>query len=89
MVSIALALFAFATGIRSAWLWYRASRVQIAPLWISEGLIEPLDPTSTQAQWIVALLETATKSSELNRKAATWTAAAVILTTLSTLAGAF
>jgi hypothetical protein len=81
-------LVAFATGIRSAWLWHRASRAQVAPLWVSEGLIEPLDPTSAQAQWIVALLDTATKSNELNRKAAMWTAATVILTTLSTLAGA-
>jgi hypothetical protein len=85
IASVGFALIAFATGFRSAWLWYRASRVQVAPIWITEGLIEPLDPTMAQAQWIVALLESATKSGDLNRKAAVWTAATVVLATLSTL----
>lgn len=57
-------------------------------MWENEGRIEPVDPTRAHAEWIVALLETATKSGDLNRKASTWTAATVVLATLSTLAGA-
>ena len=56
-------------------------------MWVREGLIEPLDSTSAQAQWIVALLEAAKKSGDLNRKAAIWTAITIVLATLSTLAG--
>ena len=88
VASITLALIASATGIWSSWLWYRASRVQIMPMWQTEGRIEPLDPTSAQAEWIVALLQTATKSGHLNRKAAVWTAATVLLSTIATLVGA-
>jgi hypothetical protein len=86
--SIVLAVAAFLTGLRSALLWYRASRVQIMPMWIKDGRVEPLDPTSAHAEWIVTLLETATKSGDLNRKAAIWTATTVFLATLSTLSGA-
>lgn len=88
ILSISFALVALATGSRSAWLWHRGSRVQVEPLWVREGLIEPLDSTWAQAQWIVALLEAAKKSGDLNRKAAIWTAITVVLATLSTLIGA-
>ena len=88
LAAIGLALAAFVAGLRSAWLWYRASRVQIIPMWEKDGRIEPVDPTMAHAEWIVALLETATKSGDLNRKAAAWTAATIALATLSTLIGA-
>ena len=88
IASIALALVASATGIRSAWLWHRASRVQVMPMWETDGRIEPLDPTNAQAEWIVALLQTATKAGDLNRKAAVWTAATILLSTIASLVGA-
>jgi len=87
-LSFGLAVASFVTGLCSAFLWYRASRVQIIPIWVKSGHMEPVDPTLAHAEWIVAQLEAATKSGDLNRKAAGWTAATVILTTLSTLAGA-
>ncbi|HEV2595767.1 MAG TPA: hypothetical protein VGU01_11250 [Sphingomicrobium sp.] len=88
LVSVILALIAFVAGMRSAWLWYGASRLQVVPMWGKDGRIEPLIRTLAHDEWILAQLETATRSSALNRKAAAWTAATVVLTTLSTLAGA-
>lgn len=85
IISIILAIFAFAVGLRAAYLWYRASRVQVIPMWVSDGRIEPVDPAQAQAEWIVALIETATKSGDLNRRGAQWTAAAVVLTTAATV----
>jgi hypothetical protein len=87
VVSIILAIVAFAAGLRAAHLWYRARRVQIIPMWAQEGRIEPVDPNRAQAEWIVAMLETATKSGDFNRRAAQWTAAVVVLSTAATLAG--
>lgn len=85
--SIILAIVAFAVGLRAAHLWYRASRVQVVPMWAQDGRIEPVDPSRAQAEWIVAMLETATKSGDFNRRAAQWTAAAVVQSTAATLAG--
>lgn len=82
-----LAIMAFAAGLRAAQLWYRASKVQFMPLWEKNGQIEPVDPHLSQAQWIVALLQTADKSGELNRSAALWTAWSVALSAATTLLG--
>lgn len=70
----ALSIAAAICGARSAYLWYKASRVQIVPMWEENGQIEPVDPMKAQSQWIVALIQTATKSGDLNRRAAVWTA---------------
>ena len=86
-VSIVFAIAAFAAGIQAARLWYEASRVQIIPMWVNDGRIEPVNPGQAQAEWIVAIIETANKSGELNRRAAKWTAFAVILSTFATLLG--
>ena len=87
IVSIILAIIAFGAGLRAAHLWYRASRVQVVPMWAQDGRIEPVDPSRAQAEWIVAMLETATKSGDFNRRAAQWTAAAVVLSTAATFVG--
>jgi hypothetical protein len=86
---IALTTVALAVGLRAAHIWYRASRVQIVPMWTRNGRIEPVDPMQAQAEWLVALLETATKSGDLNRRASLWTAAAVALSATSTLTSLF
>lgn len=84
-VLLALAVFAFLAGLRSAWLWYRASRVQIIPMWEQNGRIEPVDVRASQQEWIIALLQTAQKSGDLNRRAALWTAATALLSAISAL----
>jgi len=88
IAAIGFALAAFATGLRSAQLWYRASRIQIIPMWLEDGRMEPVDPYSQHVEWLIALIQTVTESSELNRKASLWTASIVVLATLSTLASA-
>jgi hypothetical protein len=86
--SIIIAIAAFIAGIRAAQIWNDASRVEIIPLWIRDGRIEPVMPGQAQAEWTNAIIEAANKSSDLNRRAARWTAAAVALGTVSTLIGA-
>ena len=88
LASITIAIVAFIAGIRAAELWYKASRIQIVPMWVNDGRIEPVNPGQAQAEWIVAIIETANKSGDLNKRAARWTAAAVALSTVSTLLGA-
>ena len=88
LAAIIVAIVAFIAGIRAAYLWYRASRVQIVPMWVKDGRIEPVNPGQAQAEWTVATNEAVSKSGELNRGAAKWTAAAVALSTISTLLGA-
>src|SRR3546814_5271207 len=79
IAAIVLAVLAFATGLRAAYLWYRASRVHVMPMWDNEGFIEPVDPVMAQSHWTVATQQTISKSGELNQRGAIWTAAAVFL----------
>jgi hypothetical protein len=87
-ISIGLAIIAFAAGLRAAHLWYKASTVHVMPMWDNQGYIEPVDPVRAQGEWSVATQMTILKSGELNRRGAIWTAAAVALSTASTLMGA-
>lgn len=89
IAAIVLAVLAFLTGLRAAYLWYRASRVHVMPMWDNEGFIEPVDPVMAQSHWTVATQQTISKSGELNQRGAMWTAAAVFLSTASTLVGSF
>ena len=87
-VSPVLALLALAAGLRAANLWYRASKVLIIPMWETNSGIEPADPALAPGHWIAGLLETGRKSSTLNKAAALWTAGAVVLSAMSTVASA-
>jgi hypothetical protein len=90
MLDIALAVAAFATGLRAAWLWYRASKVQPDPNWPQElvaGLpLEPTEPTFTEIGWTSAVLTSMQVSASLNAKAAFWTAVSVVLAAVSAIA---
>lgn len=87
--AIALAVCAFLTGLRAARLWYLASKVHVMPFWSDGQSIEPVDPVMSAAHWNVATQQTISKSGELNQRGAMWTAAAVVLSTASTLVGSF
>jgi hypothetical protein len=78
-LSLTLSIGAAVCGLCSGWLWYQASRISITPMWSKGGGLEPLDPSQSNAHWIVALLETVEQSSRMNRIAALWTAAAAVL----------
>ena len=84
-LSVVLAVLAFASGLWAAYLWHQASRVQVIPFQEYEGRIEPVDPHQSQAEWIIALIDTAIQAGDLNRRAAKWTALAVALSTASAL----
>lgn len=84
VAALILALAGFVVGILAAGIWLQASRVIVSPQW---GVLEPRDPTTSQAGWIVGLLEATTESARLNQRAAKLTAIAVLLTTGSGVAG--
>ena len=86
---LAVALAAAWTGAWAAWLWYKASRVNVIPLWAVNGRMEPVDPQQATSEWIVAFLQTGQKASDLNRRAALWTAISVFLSGATTVAGMF
>jgi hypothetical protein len=85
-IGFAAGLGAAGSSAWAAWLWYRASKVQVTPLWVAAGS-EPADPQQSQQGWIVGLLTASTDSATLNARAARWTGAAVALTATRTIAG--
>ncbi len=85
--SVVLAIVASVAGLRAAYLWYRASRVQIEPLWAQSDRIEPVDRVQAQSEWLYGIFQASNTSADLNRRAAKWTAVAVALSTAATLAG--
>ncbi len=85
-VSIVLALLALATGLQAAWLWFKSSKVEINPAW---ELDIRGDINKNIMGWVTGLMQTFTRSSKLNAKAAIWTAASVFLSAVSAVAGAF
>jgi len=83
--SFVLAIIAAVTGLVAAWKWYRASQVEIIPLWQQLGVIEP--PGGDTNGWVMGILQASQKSAELNKTAAIWTAVSVFFGCLSALAG--
>jgi hypothetical protein len=88
-ISIGLAFLAFGAGLRAALLWYRASKVEIVPMWIEDGHIEPVDMNLSHLEWIVAILKSQNKAGALNRVAAIWTGISIGFSAIATLVGAF
>lgn len=86
LITLALALSGFIVGILASLDWFRASRIGVEPVW---GNREPVDPVLSQAGWIAGILNAASESGRLNRRAAFLTGVAVILTTGAGLAGLF
>jgi hypothetical protein len=85
-ISVAFALGALVTGLKAAFHWYKASEVAIDPGWTQENP-EPVDEELKQMCWNVAIIDAAQKSAALNKVAALWTAAAVVLGAVSSLIG--
>jgi len=86
VVTLALASLGAVLGLTAAWWWWLASRVDTTPVW---GDREPADTAASQAGWIAGLLLAANESARLNRRAAALTAAAVLVSTLASVAGLF
>lgn len=81
IASFALAVSALLTGLLAAWKWYKASKVEIIPLWQQLGVIEP--PGGDPSGWIFGVMQAGRESAALNQTAALWTAASVTLSGLA------
>ncbi|HEX7362296.1 MAG TPA: hypothetical protein VF283_17530 [Bryobacteraceae bacterium] len=81
LITIALTVCAFIAGLYAARLWLMASKIGPEPGWA----VEPADEMLSQMGWVSALIEASVKSGELNRRAAKWTAVAVLLGTISSV----
>jgi hypothetical protein len=54
-------------------------------MWIEQGRIEPVMPGQANTEWIIAMMQSATKAGALNAKAALWTAVAIVLSTAASV----
>ena len=81
--SIAFAILAALAGLVAAWYWHGSAAVETRPDVI------PDEPSTENMVWLIAIRQGLQKAADLNRKAALWTAGAVILGALSALAQAF
>lgn len=86
-VPVALAVMSLVTGLIAAYLWLLASQVNVDPGWGQNPLMEPVDDDQKSMAWIVGMLKASTDSARLNKFAARWTAASVILGGLSSTVG--
>jgi hypothetical protein len=82
LLAIALAILTLICGLRAVQLWQRSSGVEFEP----EG-IEPVDKTLRQIWWQSTITKASERSTALDKQAARWIAAAVVLGSLTVLAG--
>lgn len=90
IAAFAFALMAFFTGMIAAWRWLQSSQVPVDPGWRLPGEgggIEPLDESGKAMGWSLAATQAFSTASELNRKAALWTATSVLLGGISSAVG--
>lgn len=89
-IGVAFAVLAGITGLVAAWCWHQSSQVQIDPGWGPPGSgrgFEPSDEADQAMSWAVATIKAFGDASDLNKKAALWTAASVLLSALSAIIG--
>ena len=86
--ALALAALALTSGLIAALYWYRSTKPQIDPGWGPPGSGRATEPEEEGAQalgWFFAAFIVLNETSNLNRKAALWTAASVGLSGASSL----
>lgn len=87
ILSVALSVFGVVCGLVSAYYWHAASKVIVYPAWELEirG-----DTDKNIMGWVTGNMIAFKRSGDLNKQAALWTAATIVLSTvagvLSTLA---
>jgi hypothetical protein len=82
-LAIIFAVAALTCGLTAAHYWYRSSIVEIR----LDSDFEPVVEELHNRVWFSAAMKAASESARLNRIAALWTAAAVILGTASSIFG--
>jgi hypothetical protein len=86
MVTVVLALLALIAGLKAAWHWYQSSLV--APN-VEAGDGGKYAYEISQIKTVLSILSAASRSADLNKIAARWTAASVVLGGASNIAGTF
>ncbi len=88
-IAIALAIGGLISGLLAAWFWERTTRVPVDPLNGDPNAIMPVLPVLAQQAWWAAQFRADQEMGRLNTLAARWTAAAVVLSGVSSLMGLF
>ena len=90
--SLGLAIASCAAGFVASYFWYRSATVETVPTWAKgdgfDSLHEPAIKSQAQDGWIAGGMKAAMESSAWNRKAAIWSAVAVLLTGVASVMGA-
>ena len=84
--SIFFALIAFGSGLTAAWYWHASTKANVAPVWEDK---KDGDKVFHAMRWIESVSMVFATSSRLNKKAALWTAASVLSSAISAIAGAW
>jgi hypothetical protein len=84
--TLLFALMSFVAGIIAASYWLASTRVSINPAIHTD---EKGDKAFRMMEWIDSVMATSKSASQLNRRAAIWTTAAVIFSGLSAVVGAW
>ncbi len=84
VITVCFAVAGGVAGIIAAHYWQESSKISIIPAW---GNSEPLETQDQGMGWIVGTLDAFTKSATLNKRAARWTAASVLLSAVSGVLG--
>ena len=74
----ALGIGGFVSGFAAGIVWWRASRIEVVPQWITLEVREPTDSGARNAMWLVGLIDAAERAGKLNARAAVWTAVAAL-----------
>jgi len=86
-LSITFAITAAFVGLYAAFLWWKASKVELVPLWEKFGYVEPKEMQASHADWLCGIMEAHQKSAELTKRASFWTAWAVVFASTSSIIG--
>jgi hypothetical protein len=84
IASMALAIGSLVTGLVAAWYWYKSSIVKVVPK--ADGRFGGGMATAT-APWLSGAMVAFAEGARLNKNAALWTAASVVLAALSSITG--
>ena len=85
VIGLVCALITLITGLIAAHYWHRASKVPIVPSW----RVEPGESDASMLGWQSGTIEAFSKSGQLNKVAARWTAVSVGFGAISTFVLAF
>jgi hypothetical protein len=78
-IALAVQILSALAGMYAAYCWWVASTGKIHPGWT----VEPGEAEAAQAGWIVGIMNNVIESAKLNKRAALWTGASVLLSSVS------